>query len=91
MTGSDLANIYRDYIACLNGQDWADLGRFVRNDVRRNGVALGLAGYRRMLEDSFAQIPDLRFAIQILVADPPHVAARLWFDVTPRGEFQAFP
>jgi len=87
MTTSELAEIYRDYIACLNGRDWATLGRFVQDDVRRNGETLGLGGYRRMLETDVEQIPDLHFDIRILVADPPHVAARLWFDVTPKGEF----
>lgn len=63
MTASDLAIFYRHYIDCLNAQDWARLGDFVHRDVRRNGVRLGLAGYRDMLENDFAQIPDLRFVI----------------------------
>lgn len=84
---SGLAGIYRNYIDCLNRRDLEDLGRFVTGDVRRNGVALGLDGYRRMLEDNIAQIPDLRFDIRLLVAEGAHVAARLWFDVRPKGEF----
>ena len=91
MTTIELSNIYRDYIACLNSHDWENLGRFVQEDVRHNGASLGLNGYRRMLEDNFEQIPDLFFDIQLLVAQPPHVAARLWFDVTPKGEFLALP
>ena len=87
----DLPNVYRDYIGCLNSQDWENLGRFVQDDVVRNGMTLGLAGYRRMLEDNFEQIPDLHFGIEILVTEPPHIAARLWFDVTPRGEFLGLP
>lgn len=87
MTIDDLANIYRGYIDCLNSQDWENLGRFVQDDVRRNGTTLGLSGYRRMLEDNFEQIPDLHFDIQMLVAEPPRIAARLWFDVTPKGQF----
>ncbi len=87
MTIGDLANIYRGYIDCLNSQDWENLGRFVQDDVRRNGTTLGLSGYRRMLEDNFEQIPDLHFDIQMLVAEPPRIAARLWFDVTPKGQF----
>jgi predicted ester cyclase len=87
MTKVDLANIYRDYIACLNGQDWENLGRFVQDDVRHNSVTLGRSGYRRMLVENFEQIPDLYFDIQLLVAESPHIAARLQFDVTPKGEF----
>ena len=29
MTEAELAAIYRDYIACLNEQDWPRLGHFV--------------------------------------------------------------
>ena len=91
MTPVELSNIYRDYIACLNRQDWENLGRFVQDDVRHNSASLGLKGYQRMLEDNFEQIPDLFFDIQILVAQPPNVAARLWFDVSPKGEFLGLP
>lgn len=91
MTTIDLTNVYLGYIACLNSQDWENLGRFVQDDVRRNSTMLGLSGYRRMLEDNFEQMPDLHFDIQILVAEPPHIAARLWFDVKPKGQFLGVP
>lgn len=44
-----------------------------------------------MLEADCEQIPDLRFEIQILIADPQHVACRLSFDVTPKGDFLDLP
>jgi len=87
MSGSELSSIYRAYIACLNGQDWRDLGRFVGDDAIHNGRRIGLSGYRTMLVRDFEQIPDLHFDIRLLVCDPPHVAARLFFDCTPRGTF----
>jgi predicted ester cyclase len=83
----DLADIYRDYIACLNKQDWPNLGRFVADDARHNDRRIGLSGYRKMLEKDFMEIPDLHFNIQRLVADPPYVASRLLFDCTPKGKF----
>lgn len=83
--------IYRDYIACLNARDWAHLGQFVHDDVRHNGRPLGLDGYRAMLENDHAQIPDLHFQIERLIADPQQVACRLRFEVTPRGEFLGLP
>ena len=83
----DLAPIYRAYIACLNRQDWAELGTYVADDVTHNGRTFGLAGYRAMLENDFSQIPDLRFQIERLVADESTVAARLAFDCSPRGRF----
>lgn len=83
----DLRDVYRDYIACLNAQDWPRLERFVHDDVHHNGRRIGLSGYREMLERDFSQIPDLHFEIQLLMADPPLVASRLRFDCTPRGTF----
>lgn len=87
MTSNDLASIYRAYIACLNRQDWAALGQFVHVDVTHNARPLGLPGYRAMLEQDFREIPDLRFNIELLVSDPPGVAARLAFDCSPAGTF----
>ena len=91
MSTVDLSAIYRDYIACLNRQGWSDLGRFVASDVRHNGRAFGLAGYRAMLERDFDAIPDLAFTIRLLVTEPPHVAARLGFCCSPRGTFLDLP
>jgi predicted ester cyclase len=88
---SDLGAIYRGYIACLNRQDWPNLHRFVADDVRHNERPFGLAGYRAMLERDFAEIPDLRFDIALLVADPPCLASRLRFDCTPKGYFLGLP
>jgi steroid delta-isomerase-like uncharacterized protein len=87
MTRSDLADIYRNYIACLNRQDWQNLGRFVADDARHNERPIGLAGYRQMLERDFEAIPNLHFDIELLTADPPYVASRLRFDCSPRGRF----
>jgi len=87
----ELERIYRDYIVCLNHQDWATLGRFVHEEVHHNGRALGISGYRSMLEDNYRQIPDLRFEIELLVADPPRLASRLRFDVTPKADFLGLP
>jgi predicted ester cyclase len=87
MTRSDLAGIYRDYIACLNRQDWPALGQFVHDEVTHNARPLGLPGYRAMLEQDFHKIPDLRFNIELLISDPPDIAARLTFDCAPVGTF----
>jgi len=87
VTGDDLADLYRAYIACLNRQDWAALGQFVHDDVAHNARPLGLAGYRAMLERDFREIPDLRFNIELLISGPPSIAARLKFDCTPVGTF----
>ncbi|WP_407169740.1 ester cyclase [Bradyrhizobium sp. ORS 111] len=87
MSRVDLSDIYRDYIACLNRQEWSLLGQFVDDDVCRNGRRIGLSGYRAMLERDFRDIPNLRFNIELLVADATRVASRLAFDCSPKGKF----
>ena len=87
MSKAALPDIYRDYIACLNRQDWPRLGRFVHDEVRYNGKSVRLSNYRAMLERDFQEIPDLHFDIRLLVCDPPHIASRLAFDCTPNGIF----
>ncbi len=57
MIKTDLSGVYRDYIACLNEQDWPKLAKFVDDDVCYNGRRIGLSGYREMLETDFYEIP----------------------------------
>lgn len=91
MTVSELTERYRGYIDCLNSQNWPELGRFVDDEVQYNGQHIGLDGYRQMLERDFRAIPDLRFNIGLLIAEPPRVACQLRFDCTPVGELFGFP
>lgn len=90
-TRADLSDIYRGYIACLNTQDWPNLGKFVHEDVCYNGELIGLSGYREMLEGDFRAIPDLYFDIRLLISEPPRIASRLRFDCTPRGVLFGLP
>lgn len=83
----DLAEQYRNYIDCLNARRWHELENFVDDSVQYNGKPVGLAGYRAMLENDVKTIADLRFTIDLLVVEPPNVAARLLFDCSPRGRF----
>ncbi|MFO1048714.1 MAG: ester cyclase [Geminicoccaceae bacterium] len=89
--GPDLADVYRAYLDCLNRRDWEHLGDFVGEDARHNGRQLGLLGYRAMLERDVREIPDLRFSLQLLIVQPPRLAARLAFDCTPSGMFLGLP
>ena len=91
MTREELPSRYRGYIDCLNRRDWSRLGDFVAEGVRHNGTAIGLAGYREMLERDVAAIPDLMFDIDFIAVDPPMVGARLLFDCTPAGELFGLP
>jgi len=87
MIQANLCDVYRDYIACLNQQDWPKLEQFVHDEVYYNGQWIGIMGYREMLEKDFNEIPDLYFDIQLLISDPPHIASRLRFNCTPKGSF----
>ncbi|MFL5024434.1 MAG: ester cyclase [Microvirga sp.] len=91
MIKTELSDLYRGYIACLNKQDWSRLEQFVHDDVHYNGERIGLRGYREMLERDFQEIPDLRFTIQLLMSDPPYIASRLGFDCAPKGTFLDLP
>lgn len=91
MTRDKLSEIYRQYIDCLNQQNWERLGRFVHDEVEHNGNAFGLTGYRKMLEGDFRAIPDLNFEIDLLVCEPPRIASRLLFDCTPVGTLFDLP
>ena len=91
MNKAELSDLYGNYLACLNGQDWSNLAKFVHTDVIYNGKRIGLSGYRDMLVEDFDEIPDLRFEIQLLVCDSPHLASRLSFHCTPKGSFLGLP
>jgi predicted ester cyclase len=91
MNKQGISELYRGYIDCLNRQDWSALGQFVHPDAHYNGQRIGLSGYREMLENDFRAIPDLRFVIDLLITDSPHIAARLSFDCTPVGELFGLP
>src|SRR3954451_13022803 len=81
-----LEQIYRTYIATLNGRSFADLDQFVAADLTYNDEAWTLARYQALLADDVERIPDLHYEIRQLVVDDDHVASRLWFDCTPRHE-----
>lgn len=83
----NLADHYRAYTACLNARDLERLGEYVSDGVIHNGSKIGLKGYREMLAGNYRDIPDLRFVVDLLLADASTVASRLRFDCRPRGEF----
>jgi predicted ester cyclase len=87
MVKMKLSDVYRNYIACLNQQDWSKLEQYVDNNVYYNDKQIGLSGYRKMLERDFYDIPDLHFNIQLLVSDGLYIASRLLFDCSPKGKF----
>lgn len=76
---------YRRYIDALNAR--TGLEEFVNEELTYNGRALSRLDYEAMITGNFAAIPDLFFRIELLAATDDLVAARLFFDCTPTGEF----
>lgn len=87
MLTTSFSDLYRAYIDCLNRRDWDQFGNYVDDEVEHNDRPLKLSGYRDMLVKDARDIPDLRFNIQMLICEPPRVAARLAFECSPKGEF----
>ncbi|WP_399257519.1 ester cyclase [Terriglobus albidus] len=83
----DLSSRYEEYIRCLNQRELSRLSSYVGNDVVHNGKQLGLAGYQAMLAANYEEIPDLHFHVDLLVIQPPFVAAILHFDCHPTARF----
>src|SRR5258707_2738904 len=88
---TDLSDVYRDYIACLNKQDWPKLGQFVDDDVIHNGRRVGLSGYLQMPERGFDEITGPHFNIQMLNSDSPYIAKRLSFGCSSNGTLLDLP
>ncbi|GAB3270879.1 ester cyclase [Kineosporia babensis] len=82
-----LERIYRAYVAALNERRLDDLGQFVHDQLTYNDQAWTLAQYHERLADDLRRIPDLHYDIHNLLTGPDQVAARLWFDCSPQGEF----
>ena len=61
MTETNLSGIYRDYIACLNEQDWPRLGQFVHDGATMAG-GLGFPVIARCWKRIF---PKSRISISI--------------------------
>ena len=91
MTKQDFEGFYRAYIVCLNQRNWQRLDQFVHEDVQYNDRSIGSSGYREMLERDVADIPDLVFEVQLLMADPPFIASRIVFNCSPKGQFLGLP
>jgi predicted ester cyclase len=87
MMSEQLEEIYRDYIATLNGRRFDDLDRFVHDRLTYNGEEWTRDQYKVLLAGDLQRIPDLHYEIKLLVVSSDHVACRLWFDCTPQQVF----
>lgn len=86
-----LDELYRAYLDALNSRRLDDLDRFVNDEVVYNGRAMSRQQYAQMIADDVRNIPDLHFAVDLLVTSDDVVACRLWFDCTPEHEFADVP
>ena len=91
MTERTLNAHYRDYIRCLNRQQWTELDRFVSASITYNGVQKSIEDYKLLLIDNFLKIPNLQFDIGTLIVDGERLAARLLFECNPTDDFLGLP
>ena len=83
MDKSHLAELYAGYLACLNERRFDDLAEFVHDPLSYNERRLSLAEFQDLLRRDAAEIPDLNYAVELLVVDGEQVASRIRFDCTP--------
>lgn len=87
MLDPDLDVHYRRYLASLNERRLDRLIEFVHDEITYNDVPMSRAGYGELIARHIAAVPDMFFAIDLLVVRADHVACRITFDCTPRAEF----
>ncbi len=86
-----LETIYRRYLRALNERRFEDLGEFLHDELTYNGAALTSADYAAQRLDEVRRIPDLHYAVDLLLVGGDHVACRIAFDCSPEGEFLGLP
>lgn len=77
-----------------NAHDLAALDRFVSREVRYHpprGATKGFDGYRAMIRDFLAGVPDLRFTIDAAVEREGLVATRIRITGTHAGTWRGHP
>lgn len=57
MSKTDLSTVFRDYIDCLNRQDWKSLAQFVDDEVRYNDQLIGCLVIAISLSMTFVKFP----------------------------------
>ncbi|MEC3993200.1 ester cyclase [Actinacidiphila sp. DG2A-62] len=87
MPRTELETVYLAYLDALNDRRFADLDRFVHDELTYNDEALTRRSYADMIAADVRAVPDLRFEPRLLLTDGDTVACRLWFDCTPTGRF----
>jgi steroid delta-isomerase-like uncharacterized protein len=91
MLDSDLDVHYRSYLSALNERQLDRLAEFVHDEITYNDVPMSRADYQDLIARHIAAVPDMFFAIDLLVVRADHVACRIAFDCTPHAEFLGLP
>ncbi len=83
----DLDGHYRRYLSSLNERQLDGLDEFVHDEITYNGAPMTRADYRELIARHIAEVPDMFFAVDLLVVRADLVACRITFDCTPQSEF----
>jgi predicted ester cyclase len=87
MKSESLEQTYRRYLRALNERTFDDLEEFVHDELTYNGQGLTRDAYVAQRREEARQIPDLHYAVDLLLVGGDHVACRIAFDCSPKGEF----
>ncbi|KAF3910927.1 hypothetical protein ABW20_dc0109471 [Dactylellina cionopaga] len=89
---SSISQIYKNYIQAINDRDWQLLTTIIHSEVTWNHNLYPAEDYIGLITRSTIPAPDLRFNIDVLVADEneQRVAVRLLIRGTPKDEFLGF-
>ncbi len=87
MPDLDLDGHYRRYLSSLNERQLDGLDEFVHDEITYNGAPMTRADYRELIARHIAEVPDMFFAVDLLVVRADLVACRITFDCTPQSEF----
>jgi predicted ester cyclase len=85
--GDPLERTYRRYLRALNERRFDDLVEFVHDELTYNDEAITREDYAALLTSDVRRIPDLHYAVDLLLVAGDHVSCRIAFDCTPEGDF----
>lgn len=86
-----LERTYRGYLDALDERRFDDVEDLLHEELTYNGESLTRDDYVAQRREEARQIPDLHYAVDLLVVEADQVACRIAFDCSPRGEFLGMP
>lgn len=87
MNKEAIRELYED---CLNERQWAMLDRFIADDFTGIRGEKGAAGFAAAIKPLWQAFPDIRYALEDIVADGDRVAVSWKWTGTHEGVFNGY-